>query len=155
MGGNTVHAVRLLVKLQEPGEDEETAQPDTTGLGLRVSRKAHCALDVEDTASYTLKVAGTAPTVQWLMTSPGGSCFLVTAQVRCEDNAFTVLAYENASTVGVDMYQLLMKQHIKYKDDVAVTQDTNSTPLKRLALINQAAADPSTPEPFNKRTKFA
>ena len=149
-----VQSVRLLVQLLDTTEDEETAIPDPTGAGLRVARKVRCFLDSSDQTQYTLKMAGTAPTVQWLMTSPGDTCFFVTAQVRGSDKAFNVLAYENTNRVGADVYKLLMNKHIEHKGDVEVAHDTDMTPQKRLTVLNVATDDPSTPPPFNKRIKL-
>ena len=47
----TVHAVRLMVTLEAAGPDDETALPDTQSVGLRVVRRARCALCADDVAT--------------------------------------------------------------------------------------------------------
>ena len=141
------HAVRLLVIIQAPEDDEVVATPDPTNQGFRVARKVKCALAVEALKSefYEIKIIGLASTVQWLMTASADSCFQITANGRSEEKAFTVIAYEDATAAGATNYMELMTNHMDHIGDVAVNLSPYLTPSKRLRVLNDAVNSAPTP----------
>ena len=155
VGDTSVAAVRLLVRVQAPEEDETVGTPDPGNVGFRVCRRVKCCLAQEgDESIYELKTAGAALAVQWLLTAPGDSCFLVTAKGRGADCAFNVLAYQEAKTVVFDDFVKLMNLHVQHKTDVLVSHGITDTPTKRLEALAAAVPEATTPPPFNKRQKL-
>ena len=70
--GNEASNVRLLVRVLQELDDEDTAQPDTA-TGLRVTRRIRCAVNEQDDIVYKLSVAGLSHSVQWLLRATGDS----------------------------------------------------------------------------------
>ena len=151
---NAVLAVRLLVVILPPGEDDLVATPDVTNSGFRVCRKVKCSLAEQNAEACEIKLAGIASSVQWLMTAPAGACFLITAKRGAADKAFTVLAHEDTTSVGRDKYDQLLRRHLQHTSDVVVQHSSTDTPKKRLASLGDAVPFPTTPQPFNKRQKL-
>ncbi len=150
-----VKAVRLLVKVLAPGETEVCATPDPTNSGFRVCRKVTCALAPDESdKTYEIKIAGISSRVQWLMTAAADACYLITAQGRGADKAFTVIAHEDTKAIGEKQYVLLMDGHIHHKGDVAVAHASTDTPQKRLQSLNDAVPAAETPQSFNKRRRL-
>ena len=151
----SVAAVRLLVRMQAPQEDETVGIPDPQNVGFRVCRRVKCCLAPDDDQSiYELKTAGAALGVQWLLTAPGDSCFLITAKGRGADSAFNVLAYREAKNVDLAPYVKLMSYHIQHKTNVPVSHGITDTPTKRLDALKDAVPEATTPPPFSKRRKL-
>ena len=151
---SAVLAVRLLVVILAPGEDEVVATPDVTNSGFRVCRKVRCCLETDTEEAYEIKIAGIANSVQWLMTAPADTCFLLTAKSRSADKAFTVLAHVDTKDVGRSRYEILVRRVVQHTSDVTVQHASIDTPSKRLASLVDAVPTASTPEPFNKRQKL-
>ncbi|CAK0863821.1 unnamed protein product, partial [Prorocentrum cordatum] len=85
---STVTAVRLHVNFLEPTDDEETTVPDTAH-GLRVTRKATCALEPAGQAApaeYRITASGLSSAVQWLVRAEG--VFFLAAAKRKSDDTF-------------------------------------------------------------------
>ena len=97
----SIAAVRLLLVFQAIEEDEEVAVPDISALGLRVTRKARCALDPTDSTEYFVEAAGISSSVQWLMAAPCGAVFLVTAKVKHRNGALSFHALSHMDTVSI------------------------------------------------------
>lgn len=68
-----VHAVRRLICLDAAGSEDESAHPDQQAVGLCVARSGGCALNIQDKEKYNFEVAGSASSVQWLVSAPGDS----------------------------------------------------------------------------------
>ena len=154
VNGAAVHAARLLVVVLAPADGEIVATPDVTNSGFRVCRKVKCALSEQHDVTYEIRIAGIAGSVQWLMTAAADACFLITAQGRGADKAFTVLAYEDTKAIGEKQYRELLHRHVTHAGDVSVNHASTDTPKKRLEALNAAVPDASTPQPFNKRQKL-
>ena len=153
--GDAVHAVRLLVKVLSPGDNEVCATPDVTNSGFRVSRRVRCSLaPAQSDKTYEIKAAGITSRVQWLMTAPADACYLITAKGRGADKAFTVIAYEDTKAIGEKQYVVLMDGHINHKGDVVVAHASTDTPQKRLQSLNDAVPAAETPQSFNKRRRL-
>ena len=152
--GRIVHAVRLLVNILEAGEEEVVAVPDVTNAGFRVCRRATCVFEKENKKVYEIKAAGIASSVQWLMTAPKDSIFLITAKGRSADSEFNVLAYEDTKRIGASQYETLMNRHMSHTGDVAIEHLKEETPQKRLESLKAAVPEASTPDLFNKRRKL-
>ena len=105
VNGKTTTVVRVLVSLVAADSDDEAAVPDSQCHGLRVVRKARCALNPTDTRLYNIKSAGLASSLQWLITAPGDAMFLLTASVHGPPLSFTVLSYLGADTVGKELLE--------------------------------------------------
>ena len=138
----SVATVRLLVRVQAPQEDEAVGFLDPENVGFRVCRRVKCCLAHEDDQSiYELKTAGAALAVQWLLTAPGDSCFLVTAKGRGADSAFNVLAYQEAKNVDFAQYMKLMTFHVQHKTNVPVSHGITDTPTKRLDAVKDVVPE--------------
>ena len=111
----SIAAVRLLLVFQPIGEDDEVAVPDSSALGLRVSRKSRCALDPTDSTEYFVEAAGISGSVQWLMAAPGGAVFLVTAKVRRRNGAmsFHALSHMDTASIGADLFKTHVNREIR------------------------------------------
>ena len=143
------------MRMMAPGEEELIATADPTNTGMRVCRRVKCCLEESTAAVYELKAAGTAPSVQWMMTAAADSCFLVTVSGRGADSALTVLAHLPVGREAFQNYKLLLLQHTQHGSDVDVRHLTSDTPTKRLRTLMTAAGEPDTPPPFNKRRALA
>ena len=140
-----VTACRILVRMMAVEEDELPVTPDPTKTGMRVCRRVKCCLEESTAAVYELKTAGTASSVQWMMTAAADSCFLVTVSGRGADSALTVLAHLAVGTGDFEIYKLLLLEHIKHDSDVEVHHLTSDTPTKGLRTLQTAVAEPNTP----------
>ena len=153
--GKGVAAVRLLVRVMAPAEDEVVATPDPTNQGFRVCRRAQCCLRKDGAETiYELKTAGMAASVQWLMTAPPDSCFCVTAQGRGADAAFKVLEHVHTPHNVFDHYLPLMSKHIDLDVPVVVEHHTSDTPGKRLKSLLSAVPEACTPLCLTKRKRL-
>ena len=153
--GAAVHAVRLLVIIQSPGDGEVVATPDVTNSGFRVCRKVKCAMAGQNSDIYEVKVAGIATSVQRLMTASEDACFLIAAKRRGADEAFNIIAYEDTRSIGLSQYQALLNAHMEHTSDVTVAHAIADTPQKRLESLTAAVPAASTPEPFSNRKKLS
>ena len=111
-------------------------------------------MELQTEEAYAIRLAGLASSVQWLMTAPADACFLITALSRGMGSPFIVLAHVDTKDVGRDRYELLVRRHLQHTSDVVVQHDFADTPIKRLASLEAAVPDASTPEAFNKRLKL-
>ena len=142
--GASVSAVRILVRLVPPTDDEEIAIPDDSMAGLRVTRKVRCALTSEVLDTYTISAAGPSRTVQWLIRAGDNTEFLITA-VCLPGKAFQILAYlEMQQNVGnfVRMYHAMEAS----KPEGTVLTHTEETPLKRQKTVHSACPTPPAAE---------
>lgn len=142
VNGKTTTVVRMLVSLVAADSDDEAAVPDSQCHGLRVVRKARCALNPTDTKLYNIKSAGLASSLRWLNTAPGHAMFLLTASVHGRPLSFTILSVLDASTVGKE---LLGKYLVTLRDRPLKGLDMDSeaptSPLKRKVFLgNECAA---------------
>jgi hypothetical protein len=151
-----VQAARILVCPQEATEDEDIATPDPTSVGLRVVRKVRCVLDADDATEYTVKTAGAATGVQWLMTAAAGTTFLLTVQVRGADGAFNILAHLNTATVGLDLWRRFVNKHTTRTRGSVLKHEAKDTPHKRQKTHDAALPVPRITEfaAFSKRMKL-
>ena len=149
--GEPVSAFRLLVKLLDPTEDEDTAIPDTD-KGLRVTRRVVCALAPEATppAEYCLTAAGLSSTVQWLVLAAG--VYLATATKRADDSTFVVQAYHKIDDVPTWTKYVAATIAAPRGPKIDFTQ--HMTPLKRKREIDSAAPAP-TSAPMSTRVSPA
>ena len=113
-----------------------------------------CLAQEDDQNIYEIRAAGKSSSVQWLMTAPGDSGFLVTVKGRASDNAFNVLAYQDMTKVGCAKYQALVGRYMGHKDNVMLSHASTDTPQKRLDSLKDAVPLADTPAPFNKRRRF-
>ena len=154
VNGLAVQAVRLLVVILPPAEDELVGTPDSTNLGFRITRKVKCGLADQCEDTYEVKFAGIDRSVQWLMTAPEDACYLITAKGRGTDKAFSILTYEDTKSIGRSEYHKLMTRHIEHKSDVSIVHSIMDTPQKRFNSLSDAVPLADTPRPLNKRRKF-
>ena len=136
VGDHVVSAVRLLVKVLESKDDEDTAVPDTA-QGLRVSRRVACALDRASQAEYLLTAAGLSSSVQWLVRAEG--VFFVTATKRQDDNIFVVQARYKVPEPEVSAWAKYVSKTIAAARGGRVEFAKDVTPLKRKREIDHSA----------------
>ena len=138
-----VAAVRVLVILQTSSEDEEVAVPDESQSGLRVCRKARCALQPDIPAAYSIKTAGLSSSVQWLLTAPAGTVLFITSALSNDELSFNVLAHWEVNTsILPDMKHFLMCT-IHDVTSINLQLDSQQTPLKRQRALDETGPSKS------------
>ena len=138
-----VAAVRILVILQAPSDDEEVAVPDASQSGLRVCRKARCALQPDIPAAYSIKIAGLSGSVQWLLVAPAGTMLFITGAVCNDDPCFNILAHLEVKPSGVaDMKHFLMHT-IDDVSSIRLQMNSQQTPSKRQKVLDETGPSQS------------
>ena len=130
-----ITAVRLLIRVLQEEENEDTAQPDTTA-GLRVTRRIMCAADQEDTTVYKLTVAGLSSGVQWLMRANAASTWMVLVSKRGEEEVFVASGYINVTDYPKPFFQKYVPAVYTKSNGSKVTMSAVDTPLKRMKLLD-------------------
>ena len=164
-----VLAARVLVHVEDIGDEEETALPDPSGKGFKVQRRVRCALTPEgaDATSpvtqYYVHTAGVSSAVQWLMTAAPNTLHFLTVKpfkgrLHGEpDTADTrmilsVQAHGEAKGVYGGQLRKFLHAHLQRQSGPSLNFAAQSTPLKRHAQFEQASnEDGGAAEPFSKR----
>ena len=132
-----VAAVRILVTLQAPSDDEEVAVPDVSQSGLRVCRKARCALQPDIPAAYSIKTAGLSGSVQWLLVAPAGTVLFITGHVCNGDPCFNILAHLEVAPSCVAVMRDFLMHTIDDVSSIRLQMDSQQTPSKRQRLLDE------------------
>ena len=133
--GNEASNVRLLVRVLQELDDEDTAQPDTA-TGLRVTRRIRCAVNEQDDIVYKLSVAGLSHSVQWLLRATGNSVWMVLASKRGSGEEFVGIARENVTDYPTVPFQKYAAEIYKRPLGPSVNLASTDTPLKRRKMLD-------------------
>ena len=152
--GLEVTAVRLLIALAPIEETDVVAVPDPQQLGLRVCRKARCAVYEENERLYQVKVAGMSTDVQWLLTAAPGTTFFVTARLGAGDEGFTLLSYLDVGKVGLAQFHVYVRQLVTEIRWETVVHEATDTPCKRLRAVDDAVPAGVTVGPLGTRRRL-
>ena len=146
VSGREVTVLRLWVRILEPAEDEEVAVPDATAKGgLRVRRQIRCAADPADEQVYTLQQSGLSSGVQWLMSAPADSVFLILASKKGSEAVFVASGYLNISTVHGSTARQVLTATLDRKRGAVLTTRPTDTPLKRKQALDDAMPMEASP----------
>ena len=129
--------VRLLVRVLEDLEDEDSATPDTEA-GLRVTRRIVCAADKSTPTVYKLTVAGLCRSVQWLLRAPADSLWMVLASKRGADDTFVGIAYVDVTKYPASFFEKYIALTYQRPQGPVLVMGSTDTPLKRRRLIDDA-----------------
>ena len=139
-----VDAARILVTFLEIEDDEETATPDDSKLGLRVARRVLCALSPDDPArEYKVTVVGLASNVQWMIKAHGETSFFLTVANGRSSGAtltFNVLSHMETTEIGFKPFQRHVEALIGAVERDPVIFLPTDTPLKRQRVVDAAEA---------------
>ena len=159
-GGNSIEAtaVRILVRIQEPLEDEVPTVPDPSQIGLQVTRKARCALNDSDETIYDLVTAGVASSMQWLISAPHDRIFLITATVKAQSDrsSFRVLSFWDTSHLKPESFIKHVKEATDTSHNISVEfSPSKATPCKRQTSLSEniVQAFPEMNDDFSKRRR--
>jgi hypothetical protein len=157
-GGESIDAtaVRILVRIQEPGEDEVTTEPDPSNSGLQVTRKTRCVLNDTDETVYDLEAAGAVYNLQWLIGARADSVFLVTATVKAklDCSSFRVLYYWDTSHLPGPSFISHVRKATDTSQNICVElSPSKSTPCKRQRQLTESTVQPfpDAQEDFSER----
>ncbi len=149
----------MLCVCQEPEEDEVTTTPDSSLIGLQVTRKTRCALNDADETLYILEAAGIASNLQWLIGARSNSIFFVTAAVKARPFgiAFQVLSYWDIAHLDQALFVTHMQKAAGATPNISVTlSPARDTPCKRQEKLRDhtVTVPPDTQEDFSKRRRL-
>ena len=149
-------AVRVLLRIHEAEEDEDTAVPDLSRVGLRVTRKVQCALSDNNKTFFNLEASGVASSVQWLIRANGGSIFFITAKVRERDGEIYFFALSSWDVSQADTARYISHMRKVVGDSANVEIDLSprrATPHKRQESFKAKVPSSSAEgeEHFSKR----
>jgi len=128
-------SVRLLVRVLNELEDEDTAQPDTSA-GLRVTRRIKCAVKVDDDSVYRLSVAGLSSGVQWLLRAKGDSVWMVLASKRGVGDEFVSMANLEVTKYPSAPFNKYVLDTYNQARGPGLFPVTTDTPLKRRKMLD-------------------
>ena len=157
--GQEVTAVRILVCIQELGDDEECATPDESKKGFRVVRRVKCALSEGEAAHATYPVAksGVSSSVQWLMAAPGGAQYFL-GVVPVADQAggiyFSVVSHLSTAKYGDADFRRFLLAHLSAAGvGPVIEHPTTATPSKRQREVDASTHSSGPDDVFSKRCK--
>ena len=145
-------------RLESGEEDEDIAIIDSSTVGLQVTRRAKCGVNVEDKATYYVRALGTSGQVQWLNQSTGESFFFITAKVRHEKDGrkiFQVLGFLDVSKMVV-AFRAFLEQILEGASApprMMSFSPGHATPGKRNREMNEGLSIEE--DDFSKRTRHA
>lgn len=158
VGDCEVKAVRVLLVMQRPSDQEIVAVPDAENRGLRVQRLARCGLQPDSETRYVVKTAGVAGDVQWLLTSGHGDAHLVTATMRTDKTSglrtFEVLSHAPVAPELLPSMTNLMAAVTQSSTSALIAHAQDATPLKRLREIAVSPEDAPAPSSLTTRRRL-
>lgn len=159
-GGSSIEAtaVRILVCIQEPSEEEVTTVPDPAQVGLQVTRKTRCALNDADETVYDLEAAGVASSMQWLIGARADSVFLITATVKSKSDrsSFRVLSFWDTAHLVRESFISHVKKATDTSHNISVELSPGrGTPCKRQTKLSENIVQPfpDMQDDFSKRRR--